>query len=99
MAKFHDLIGQMRDPDGEGNVPDTIYDDLMNEYNTAFDGYQAHSQEKDAEITRLNSEVSRLKSANYDLLTQVGAADKSSNEIEEEVEEEVTISSLFKPRK
>lgn len=101
MSRFDELMNAIRNP-GDDGVPDTIYDDLTAEYNTVFEGYTENSKEKDEQIAHLNGEVSRLKSANYDLLTKVqsgspiepsGAGDEGDND------EPVTINSLFTKRK
>ena len=98
MSEFHELINRLKDP-GEEGVPETIYDDLTAAYDATFEGYTANSSEKEAAIQRLNSEVSRLKSANYDLLTQVSTSEPIELEPSRDVDvEHITIDSLFKSR-
>lgn len=96
MSDFHELVNRLRNPGDEG-VPDTIFDDLTVTYDTAFEGWNGTVQQKDEDISRLNSEVSRLKSANYDLLTRVSNGtdplDTGANDVDETP---VTINTLFK---
>lgn len=97
MSRFDELMNAIRNP-GDDGVPDTIYDDLTAEYNTAFEGYTENSREKDETIAHLNGEVSRLKSANYDLLTKVQTGSPiDSSDVGDNGDDEVpTIESLFK---
>ena len=94
---FQGLVNSLRNPGDEG-VPDTIYDDLTNVFNTTFEGYTANTAEKEAEIARLAGEVSRLKSANYDLLTKVstGTDPIDIDGPDDADETPVTYDSLFK---
>lgn len=96
MAKFHDLISQIKSHEGEDPLPATIYDDLLCEYDTAFEGYQENSNKALQETEKLRSEVSRLKSDNYDLLTQVSNGSDPIDGIEPQEENPVTIDDLFK---
>lgn len=91
------MVSALRNPGDEG-VPDTIFDDLTNEFNATFEGYTANTAQKEAEIARLSGEVSRLKSANYDLLTRVSTADEPLNGDgpDDADDNPVSINTLFK---
>lgn len=64
---FHELIAQVREP-GDDGVPASIYDDLTAEYDGLSQGSAAKVSEMEARIQNYESEISRLKSTNYDLL-------------------------------
>jgi hypothetical protein len=98
MARFHDLVGRLQNPGEDGEPDPTIFDDLTAEYDTLFEGSQNKTQELSEKIAQVNGEVSRLKSANYDLLTQVGGQDATDPIGESEEDNTVTIDSLFRPR-
>lgn len=98
MSDFHELVNRLRNP-GDEEVPDTIFDDLTTTYDTAFEGWNGVVSQKDAELQRLNGEVSRLKSANYDLLTKVSNGTDpidDANGSDDEIESKPTLSTLFK---
>lgn len=70
MADFNEILKQMREHSGEEPLPATLYDDLAREYQSVVDqrdGATVQIQEKDSSIAQFQSEVSRLKSENYDL--------------------------------
>lgn len=98
MADIRQIIESLRTPPDEGN-PDSIYDDLLTAYGDESDGWAAGMGEKDNAIAALNSEVSRLKAANYDLLMQVQAGtaepdeDESGKSVNDDADEGVD--SLF----
>ena len=82
MAGFHDLVSQMQNPPEDG-LPATIYDDLIAEYNGTsqlVESAQAKMTEYDAKIQSYESEISRLKSMNYDLLMSSGAANSGDDD-------------------
>ncbi len=97
MTDFHELVNRLRNP-GDEELPDTIFDDLTTTYDTAFEGWNGVVSEKDADIQRLTGEVSRLKSANYDLLTKVstGTDPIDGNGPDDADDPPVTINTLFK---
>jgi len=97
MARFDELLGQLQNP-GEDELPPTIYDDLLNEYRTVMDGSAEIISKKEEMINSLTSEVSRLKSNNYDLLTQLPAESGENNDRGEE-DNAVTIDSIFTKRR
>lgn len=75
MAGFIDLVGQLQNPPEDG-LPAGIYDDLTAEYNGVaqhLDSAQAKISEYDQKVQAYESEISRLKSLNYDLLMSSGA--------------------------
>lgn len=101
MANLEELFAQLRDP-GEAGLPDTIYDDL--EFARA-DMIAAHAQEMDgasSKIQSLESELSRLKTHNYDLLMSTGGKSEEEpgegegeGEGEGDENENITIDDLF----
>lgn len=96
MADFNELVNRLRNP-GDEELPDTIYDDLTATYTDAFEGWNSTVSEKDSTIESLQSEVSRLKSSNYDLLTRVSTGTDPINHDEPDADEPaVTIDTLFK---
>lgn len=97
MANFHDLLGILRNP-GDDGVPDTIYDDLVQDYDTVFQGYTANTEQQRARIAELEAETSRLKSANYDLLMSVGTGDDLENQQDNEQDKEISFDDLFLPK-
>lgn len=97
MTDFHEIVNRLRNPGEDEEVPDTIFDDLTTHYNTAFEGWNNTVSERDAEIQRLSGEVSRLKSANYDLLTRVSTGNEPLNGADDADDDNpVTVTSLFK---
>jgi hypothetical protein len=100
MTDFHELVNSLRNP-GDDGVPDTIFDDLTTTYDTAFEGWNGTVAQKDEDISRLNSEVSRLKSANYDLLTKVSTGSEPINNdgLDDVDDKPVSVTTLFQKRK
>ena len=99
MTDFHEIVNRLRTsvPADAEDIPDTIFDDLTTHYDTAFEGWNSTVSERDAQIERLNGEVSRLKSANYDLLTRVSTGNEPLNGADDADDDNpVTVSSLFK---
>lgn len=97
MTDFHELVSRLRNP-GDEELPDTIFDDLTTTYDTAFDGWNVTVSEKEKQIASLNGEVSRLKSANYDLLTRVstGTDPLDIDGPDDADEKHVSVDTLFK---
>lgn len=86
MAKFHDLLGTLREP-GEDGLPPTIYDDLTTEYDAVESGSAAKVAELSDAIATRDAEIAALKAQNYDLLMSVGT-DEPSNDGESSDESE-----------
>lgn len=83
---FDELIKTLR---GEGEKPETIYDDLTNLYSAVTQENESASakiNEMSATIETLNNEISGLKSKNYDLLMQVG--NKKDDDVSRETSED-----------
>ena len=84
MADFNEILKQMREHTGEEPLPTTLFDDLAHEYQSVVDqrdGATVQIQEKDSSIAQFQSEVSRLKSENYDLvIAQPGNPPEKTNE-------------------
>lgn len=64
---FHELIAQVREP-GDDGLPASIYDDLTAEYDGLAEASAAKVNEISQRVQAYESEISRLKSTNYDLL-------------------------------
>lgn len=77
MAKFHDLLGSLREP-GEDGVDPSIYDDLTFEYDAMESGGVAKVAELTDAIASRDAEIGALKAQNYDLLMAVGVGDDES---------------------
>jgi len=78
--EFNELIARMREnsSDSEEGLPASIYDDLSAEYSAISEGSSAKVSELQAQLQNRESEISRLKSANYDLLMS-SAGDSASD--------------------
>lgn len=94
MPNFHDMIKALREPD-ENGPSETIYDDLVREYDTAFEGYTANTNTLAQQLAEKDAEVARLKSANYDLLMSVGTGSKPEDLSDNEQDKPVTFDDLF----
>lgn len=70
---FIDLLGNLREP-GEDGLPDSLYDDLATEWSALESGSAARIAELTETIDANTSEISRLKSKNYDLLMSSNAS-------------------------
>lgn len=82
---FNDLLAALRNP-GDDGLPDTIYDDIEGAYNEDIGIRDAAIAERDAaiaghaeELQGRDSEISRLKAVNYDLLMQSQTGDSESD--------------------
>lgn len=75
MPSFEELVDMIKNATGNSGEPVdmTIYDDLRQYHATALQGADAKLTQKDERIQSLESEISRLKSNNYDLLMQTQA--------------------------
>lgn len=74
MEEFLALIESLRNP-GEEGTPPGIYDDLSQRYTDDLSTRDAKMGELNEKIAFLESEVSRLKIHNYDLMTSIPAGD------------------------
>lgn len=93
MADFHELLNELRNPSDDG-PPETIYDDIAGAYDSALEIRDAKISESDQAVKDSQSEISKLKSANYDLLMASNApVDDSSSD--GETEETDSIENLF----
>jgi len=82
MDRFQELLELLRNPGEDGTLPDTIYDDLTATYSETHDRaegalakageYESAIAEYDGKIQAYESEISRLKAMNYDLLMASG---------------------------
>ena len=96
MSRFAELLGLLREP-GDDPPPETVYDDLSAEY----EALSGSSVAKVAELTELvqakDSEISRLKAMNYDLLVSAPATEEQEPEPDDEPDDDddAGIDSLF----
>jgi len=100
MADFQELLALIRDHTGDEPIPTTAYDALVNEYQGVVDqrdGATVQLQENATGIAQSQAEVSRLKSANYDLV--IAAQGKPVTPVTTETERAPGIMGLFSPRK
>lgn len=74
MDEFAALLALLQNP-GEDGVPASIYDDLSANYNGMMEGSNAKIGEQTTRIQELESEISKLKAVNYDLLMAVPSGD------------------------
>ena len=82
MDRFQELLELLKNPGEDGTIPDTIYDDLTATYTETHDRaegafakvaeHESAISEYDAKIQAYESEISRLKAMNYDLLMASG---------------------------
>lgn len=96
---FDELINTLK---SDNEKPETIYDDLTGLYTQASekaDSADAKIAEMNSVIETLNTQISELKSKNYDLLTQVGESakddDVSRETSDEKPDNEKTIEELY----
>lgn len=84
MATFEEYMSQARgfNPDeaDEGATISTIYDSLETSYRDAMEGSQGKIQAKDDRIKELESELSRVKQHNYDLVMSSPAPNTDDND-------------------
>lgn len=93
---FSELLQSLQNP-GEGGVPDTIYDDLTNEYNAVVEGGAAKAAEHESVVSQMADEIARLKALNFDLLVASGVNDEPETvpDDSDDEPESPTIDSLF----
>lgn len=99
MADFNETLSQIRELAGETISPDLL-DGLVHEYQSVqdrLDGATVQITEKDGIIQSQSGEISRLKSANYDLMLETTA--KPVEQKKDESERPGGIRGLFIPRK
>jgi|SRR5690625_1669904 len=97
MAKVLELLEQLRNP-GDDGAPDTIYDDIAGAYNEALEIRDAKIAELSETAQARESEISALKSANYDLLMASGTSSSDGDETDDDDDDDETsggIDSLF----
>lgn len=82
---------------GADDMPSTIYDDVGSIYRETLENYNGAILQQDilnARIQELESEISKLKNANYDLM--VNGHQNEMPETDEDDENDGGIDSLFK---
>lgn len=94
MARFHDLVNQMREQLPE-DADASIYDDLTAEYNNTYENYTESVRTRDDTIADLQSKVGALKSQNFDLLMKVDTGNNTPEDQHKEEDSEPTIETLF----
>lgn len=100
MADFNEVLASIRQTVGEETLPPEITEPLVHEYisvQDALSGATTQLNEKNERIQTLEGEVSRLKSANYDLTVIAGATQPKQNDPEENKPR--GIEGLFQPKK
>ena len=88
-----EIIEMLQNP-GEDGVPDTIYDDLRNVHNEAISGASAKIAELENSLGENTAEITRLKSANWDLFQQIPSTGDEET-IEDIPDDEIGIDDLF----
>lgn len=89
MASFTEILQQFKEP-GEEGLRDTIYDDLVAAHTEEISIREEKINQESSRVQEYESEISRLKAANYDLLTSAGnstgdqGGDGSGNEPDED---------------
>ena len=96
---FADNIALLRDP-GDNAIAPSIYDDLLSDYDSQValaEGSGAKLAVYEAMVSELSETVARLKSHNYDLLTQVSATpdDAPDDTTDDAAEESTGVDDLF----
>jgi len=92
---FEEMLLALQNPGEEGVAP-TIYDDLLLSYNDGIGAGDAKVSSLNETIMAQESEISRLKAMNYDLLISAPSGERGSNETETEPDEpESGIDDLF----
>lgn len=95
MADIKVLLDSLREPSEEG-VSDSVYDDIGSAYDEAVEIRDAKIAEYEERIQSAESEISRLKSANYDLLMSTTVDDSNDNDSDDSEDEESSgVDSLF----
>ena|SRR5690625_4720725 len=96
MATMDELLQALRNP-GEDGVPDTIYDDIAETYNHEITVRDSKISELDQAVIEREAEISKLKSANYDLMMSQSVSEDEGEESgdSDSEETEVGIDDLF----
>lgn len=94
MPDFAELLNELRNPSEDG-PPETIYDDISNTYNHAVETRDAKISESEERIRESESEISRLKSANYDLMMSSSVGNDTETETVEDEEPSDGVEDLF----
>jgi hypothetical protein len=96
MSRFDELLAAMKEP-GEDGLPETIYDDLSSEYALLSENSGAKVAELESMLQEKESEISRLKAMNYDLLVAAPANEEPVDEGSDDTDDEESdgIDSLF----
>lgn len=79
---FHEMVRQLREA-GEDGPPETIYDELSSAYTLLVEGSASKVAELQSEIENRETEISRLKGQNFDLLMASGVSRDSDDENDE----------------
>lgn len=92
---FTELVAMLQNP-GEDGLPDSIYDDLAASYNGLAEGSASKVAELTASLQDRESEISRLKSMNYDLLISSNpVVDEETDNTSDDADAPVGVDSLF----
>ena len=100
MPTFEEWLEKAKeyDSDADSEMPlDTIFSNLESTYTDLRDGSSGIIAQKESTIKEYEGEISRLKSANYDLMMQIPAGDDTDNVDKKPAEQQQGgIDSLFK---
>lgn len=88
------LIELLKNPTDDG-VPASIYDDLTGLYGNVVSGSEAKVSELSAIIQGYESEISKLKAMNYDLLVSSAGDNQTADNTADDDTEPGGIDSLF----
>lgn len=95
MPEFAELLNELRNPSEDG-PSETIYDDISNTFNHAVETRDAKISESEERIKESESEISKLKSANYDLMMSSSVGNGGDTEtVEDETDSSEGIDDLF----
>lgn len=98
MPTFDEYVTMLREPAEGQELPPSIYDDLTREYNSAVEfssAAKAKNDEYEDRIKGYESEISRLKSKNYDLMVNSPASENEPNTKNDNDDAPQGIDSLF----
>ncbi len=102
MADFDEVLAKLRQrTEGENPIPVEIVDDLAAQFgqvNTALEGATIQISEKDQAIAARDAEISKLKSANYDLTVKASALPGQPPQPENNDNRPSGITGLFSPK-